>query len=279
MFGWHIAKNGSFKKSAAEAAEYIRGLGLQPCVQVFACGPRTSSVIIASEPLGVPAVIHGAYIDNPWSRGVVAPIVNELRLAQIVGANGVVVHLAQKAHHEDELGVVIKAMDVASDQGAQGIIWLEINTAKPSADTFETVESLTWLFEHIAEMQAEGSRIRYGLCVDTAHLWSCGMSFARYDEARSWLERCAAMMVRLGFADEGRPRMMFHLNDSAKGFASGVDNHAEFGTGFIWQGMAVRNTGFYAVVEFAVEHGLVVILERKTSRPTAELELIASLLR
>lgn len=268
MFGWHIAKGEGFSKSAADAAEYIRQLGLSPVVQVFATGPLSARVNIAREPIGTPAVIHGAYIDNPWSRGVIGNITTELELSEVVGAAGVVIHLAAKAADESSLAAVVRALaGWARLHPGMHMVWLEINTAKPGPTTFETPAKLRWLFERVDSYRGDAP-IRFGLCVDTAHLWSCGVSFAEYGPAAAWLAEVHTIGVPI----------MFHLNDSAREFASGVDSHAMLGTGNIWRGVVDwYASGVWAVIEYALEHNSMVILERKTSRPDADLRLVAEI--
>ena len=113
-------------------------------------------------------------------------------------------------------------------------------------------------FRKVREVDPELSE--FGLCVDTAHLWSCGVDIASREAAQTWLEELEAV------SDVIPPgAVMFHLNDSLDDRGSGVDHHAPLLQGKIWGEYAEepKESGLAAFVEYAVRHDTVAILERK----------------
>src|SRR5581483_6080298 len=64
----------------------------------------------ASGTTPTPVLIHGAYIDNPWSRspGSTINIKREMEIATYIGAEGVVVHLGAGAYKDETLRAVLE---------------------------------------------------------------------------------------------------------------------------------------------------------------------------
>lgn len=294
MFGYHVAKGDGFAKSIPAAVGLINGCGIpRPCVQIFAVGPQSSRVLIAPSEYHVikaaignaPTVIHGAYLDNPWGewrkhgKGIsTGNIIREMEISHAIGARGVVVHLAAGAAEEESIDHVLQTVDsgledeILRDQ----ILFLEINTAKASPNTFETPKKIAALFQRISSASESFMlKIRVGLCIDSAHVFSCGVSFAAYEPTRDWLTRTVAALPA------GTP-IMFHLNDSASTLGSGVDKHEELCRGNIWENyremLPVRQSGLAAIIEWVVENDIMCIREHKTHFPEADLKLIKELI-
>lgn len=276
--GYHVEKNeGSRKRSMLDAlgaaVELLRGFNVsRSAAQIFVTGPQNRKEnipesdyeaikhLVAKEQMQL--VIHGAYIDMPWSRtarenGEVKPGVHnirrEMKIAQAIGATGVVVHLSSGAYDALTLQYVLEKIGEDADYG-DCILWLETHTAKQSEFTYETPAKIRRLFEKVAACQPT---FRVGLCVDSAHVFSCGVALDNYDKTHEWLA---------GLPDVP---LMFHLNDSKSSLGSGVDRHEELTMGKIWSAynedtgsMPLSRSGLMAILDWAVEHNNVVILER-----------------
>ena len=170
-------------------------------------------------------------------------------------------------------------------------MYLEINAAAQSVNTFETPEKIRRLFQRIEETLdrinsganvaandvtgAFGSignvRLKVGLCVDTAHVFSCGDSLDDYNLTMDWLNALPSVPI------------MFHLNDSASTLGSGKDKHEALTKGNIWSrynptagDLKFEDCGVMAVLDYAVLNECFVILER-SSGLTDDLLLINSI--
>ena len=135
---------------------------------------------------------------------------------------------------------------------------LETPAVKPKNSQYETPEKLAQLFRAIRRVDPRLKRV--GLCIDTAHLWACGVDLETYEAAERWLQRLEAVSE-----DIPSKRIMFHINDSASKKGSGVDRHAPLLHGLMWGGYRDRpnQSGLAAFVAYADRHGTVAILERK----------------
>ena len=289
MLGFHVNKTiskGGRKKTRDMATAMKTDIGVvrnwgfaKPAAQIFVTGPRDFHKSITPEDATAirrivedeaVVVIHGAYVDNPWSLspGAVHNIKQEMIIAHEIGATGVIVHLAAGASSYDSLGQVLHDIATLPDAvKASATLWLEIHTAKSSPATYETVEKITRLFERIGVLGLNGLRV--GLCIDTAHLFACGMALDTYDKAKNWIA--------------GLPRVpiMMHLNDSESSLGSGIDKHERLCCGYLWGEyhpddgiLPFATSGLAYLLEWAESNNIVTILERDYDGADEDLALI-----
>lgn len=289
----HVSKTGrkGTKKSRLmsvalqEDLKYMRGYGIvNPSAQIFVTGPRNfADTLTADETQKIRAlvddndinlVIHGAYVDHPWSKkdAAIGNIKKELRIAAAIGATGVVVHLAAGAANDTNLKYVIEELSKLEEPiRTNTTLWLEINTAKPSDFTFETPAKVQELFKRVSECP-HVDKLNIGLCIDTAHLFACGVALDTADAAQTWLDALPDVPV------------MLHLNDSASALASGIDRHEVLCKGNIWKAyhpttghLPTEDSGLVAILNWAESNDIMTILERNNDDLVHDLIIIQQL--
>lgn len=292
--GAHVHKKSAEGKSRkmhlaiAEDLKHIESYGIDnPSAQIFVAGPKTyKETLTAEEKLGIAKyisehgtsiVIHGAYVDRPWSSipGAIHNVKQELRIGAEIGATGVIVHLSSGCVNDTTFKAALA--EIANiDLPRQQILWLEINSAKPSKFTFETPEKLKQLFSRIDSFGIKWGNIVVGLCIDTAHLFACGLSLETYESAKKWIEDVEKFRA-------GTP-VMIHLNDSASAFGSGIDKHSALACGNIWQSyhptrgkLPYEKSGLNYLLEWADSNSIMTILERNDESPDRDITLISQL--
>lgn len=261
-----------------EDMEFLSSFGFnKACAQIFVSGPQSFTETLSAEEknavrkfiieMDAQIVIHGSYVDNPWrgSSGSIHNIKQEMRIAETIGANGVIIHLGSGT--ESSLKHVLEKVS-ESLESTRVMLWLEIHAAKSSANTYETPEKLNRLFDRIANCAPS---IPIGLCIDTAHLYSCGTSLDTYAAAAAWIKALPKVP------------MMLHLNDSRARLGSGVDLHAALCTN-IWASyhpttghLPFEDSGLCCILEWASNNNIVTILERDRPGLIRDLTLIQSL--
>lgn len=260
MLGLHTNKSGAkdFRTACERDMRAMSAAGItRQCLQIFAVGPRSRKVNLSDADKEYlrgdahpPIVIHGAYIDNPWNLAVgsMINIEAEMAICADIGARGVIVHLGAGAWGNNLREIVRQLSATQLDV----MVWLEIHAAKKS--TFETPQKIRDLFNRITEARV-ASPVRFGLCVDTAHLHCDGIKMSTMTEAREWIDsyerECHDIPV------------MLHLNDCETELGSGKDKHALLGRGRIWGPQIGADSGLIAVLDWAVERDMMVVLERK----------------
>jgi len=285
--GFHVSRNdGETKMGIREALEksieLLKGYGISsPAAQIFISGPKNYKEILSHDDkkdieklvrsAGLQLVIHGAFVDYPWkgSPSSINNIKKELITSDAIGSTGVIVHLGGRANE----GRVLTHVLTKISSNYESRLWLEIHAAKPSSGTYETPKKISRLFENARSIiEAKKLNVKLGLCIDTAHLFSCGVSLSSRSAARDWLAKLPPVPV------------MLHLNDSASELGSGTDRHEALCKGNIW-GMyhpdtgqlPIEESGLVYILSWAEENNITVILERKYKDIQMDLSLITKL--
>ena len=271
--GFHVNKSMNMSKNKSDMCaaiencnKLLKGFEFKNiCAQIFVSGPQSYDETLTKEEQSwiatyvrknsIQLVIHGAYVDNPWNKNPrsIHNIKQEMKIARKLGATGVIVHLARGAADDANVEYVLAHLaNLEDDIKNNVILWLETHTAKSSEYTYETPEKILKLFERIA---AINSSLKIGLCIDTAHLFSCGCALTNYDTAKKWLAGISSLRVPI----------MIHLNDSKSKLNSGRDEHEKLLAGNLWgmfTAISVEDSGLNAILEWASSRNIVVILER-----------------
>ena len=247
---------------------------------IFVGGPQERKItLLASEAAslkryvdktGIRVVAHSAYSAVPW-RGdpdAARHIREELQVCQSAGIVGLVVHLPKLP-----IESVMKYIGRLYTPLAPDVrVFLETPAVTPRETYYETPEKLAELFKAIRE-KLDPRLDHFGLCIDSAHLWTCGIDLSSNESAEEWL---AALEDKA--ATIPHDRVMIHLNDSGRPLGVGPDTHAGLASGQIWGDYKDRldESGLAAFVNYAARHDTIVILERK---PKSELKLDYLVLR
>lgn len=269
MLGFHAGVN-----EVQDCIDILSDYGFRPCVQIFVTGPQSYKEIKLDKPRlkkiakNNGLVIHGAYPDNPWGCDhrirAIKNIRKEMKIAEEIGASGVIVHLGPGINDDNVLREVLAGMVTSVT------LWLEINATKPEK-AFETPGKIRKLYDRINNINKTFARpANIGICIDTAHLHSCGVPLYTYDNAMTWLGALPDC------------KYMLHLNDSHSEFGSGQDRHAALCQGNIWGEfgpgkLPVEESGLAAFCIWAEKYSEMTILERKTEYIPADLHLLHSM--
>lgn len=258
MLGIHVRKIPNSKTGLSDGlSEMFDELKFAESAQVFLLNPFSGANTLSDEDMHKIAIIagkkhiiaHGSYVDNPWNSESVELIRREFELCYKTGIQGLVVHLGNNTNKSIK-NVLEHIMKFDKRLLAETILWLEINSVKSNANSFETPEKINKLFEKITSITNK-SQLIVGLCIDTAHLWSCGTSLTTYTSAKKFLSSLNDIPI------------MFHLNDSKSEFSSGKDVHECITKGKIWSDIELNKSGLKYIAEYALMNNSIIILERE----------------
>jgi deoxyribonuclease-4 len=243
--GPHLPLGGGMLKAAERAV----GIGAT-VVQVFTDNPtawRRRSKLpeelpafrarLARAGIG-PVSVHAPYLvnlcgpnDEFWNASV-EMMADELRVGAAYGAAFVVMHIGSHRGTGREAGIarLVRGLSAVLDEAGQqplenGDGWprLVLENAAGSGDGIgASIEDLVDVFEAMA---AHGLPLdRFGVCLDTAHLWGAGYDIG----SRAGVTR----LVRDIDRRLGRDKvLMVHLNDSRTTLASRLDRHEHIAGG------------------------------------------------
>lgn len=279
--GYHVNKHSAGSKkhentfafALVAAKEHILESlpsGVRPAAQIFVHGPKTHEPNVTTEDAeeikNIPdlsLVIHGAFPDYPWRNNprAVEGIRGELRLADAAGASGVIIHLGHEAASRETLLRVLGKIDRDLDLSSKRTLWLETNVTTAEKATFATPKGLRELMSAVRSRAY--TNIRVGLCLDTAHLHSCGMELQTTTQVESFLEALP------------KAKYLLHLNDSKMSRGSGRDQHEALGRGEIWEH---DQSGLHAFVKWAKRTRTAIILERHPDDLDHDLKVLSRII-
>lgn len=158
--------------------------------------------------------------DELWKKSLDAFVV-ELERAEALGLAGVVMHPGSYVDSSEEAGLarIVKAFDEIHRRTAGFRVgtWLEVTAGQGT--------NLGYKFEHLAAIiQSASQPERFGVCLDTCHLFAAGYGLKTKREYDGTMQALDDLV--------GLERLRaFHLNDSKKDQGSRVDRHEHIGEG------------------------------------------------
>ena len=239
-------------------------------VSIFVSQTRKRQLIIAEgdavglkkyiQKTGLIVIAHSTYVSPPWGAGISVDsdtsatastdcqlfVQSELKICQKSGIQGLVVHLPKLPIKN----VISQIDNIMSPDIYDTRLYLETPAVVPSETYYETPEKLNALYAELQKKDPEQKK--FGICIDTAHLWTNGINVRTFESMNLWLSKL----------EIPRHVLMFHLNDSAREMGRGPDKHAPLMRGVIWSDITLIKTGLYAVVSFAKANNIPIILER-----------------
>ena len=211
-----------------------------------------------------------------------AHIRHEASVAKCAGLSGVVVHLPTAKVGESAEATIARTAAVVPlllDADSAPVYFEMPASGRPA---FGTPAQLKLFIDKLAATLPPPLMERVGLCVDTAHLWSCGQDVADPAAMAEWLRNFEPVAEALRDARrQGRDarscRVLFHLNDSELALDSKKDKHAGLGAGQIWPKDSPHATdSLKLIIDFASERGIPIILERTDKDGPTQIKSILS---
>ena len=224
--GSHISKKPSLSSTLRDQIEY-------PHLPVQIMFGRTSTIKISDEEVAksldiistyhLQVFIHTPYILNLCSERsktsddyVVKCIRDHLSYGSAFGSKGVVVHVGKSCKMEEKEAIqnmkdnITACIEMASEE-------CPLLLETPAGQGTETLTVLAELFEFVASFQNK----RLGVCIDTCHVFACGVLPSE------------ALKLSLSKEEWKSCVKLIHFNDSAKEQSCCVDRHAPIGQGKI----------------------------------------------
>lgn len=281
----HKGKFKTYNGALSADLEVFKNTGLIcGACQLFIMGPQSMNMNFTEEDAlsfgkyaaeqNIKIIVHNSYMVSLWnnnkSRRPISriKIKEQLAICDIMGALGFVIHLPDEDVSEitDELLHVIEG----SNGKFKTRIYLENKAQRPSLNSYEKILRLNLLFSAIAINEKLNN---IGLCIDTAHLWSSGLSLTTKADAVKWFGELSK--IANGYL-WNKDMIIFHLNDAVYDFGNGKDEHAELTHGQIWSN---DKTGLIEIIEFIYKCGVIAILERNKTSAVDDCKLIYNIIK
>ncbi len=273
MIGVHVSKISSVmdKKEEMEIPEAIirdtDRYGLNAC-QIFTYGPRfivknkINYKKLCEVTDDINLCVHSAYqttsiwkltsenYNTPDMQKKILGFKNQLLSCVESKSWGLVLHVNKI--QPSVMVKVLKLLKPIVKKTNVKLILEMIACKKDPFETYETPEKINNITSMIIN-EIQGDHDWWGWCIDTAHIWSCGVNISSYDNMKSYLDK-------LTFPEK---IILFHLNGSSAVFDSGKDKHEViFGPDdIIWKDVKPQNSGVNAIIKFSIKYDIPIILE------------------
>lgn len=185
-------------------------------IQIFVGGPKTHSIIMKHHKefkeflnnTGIKCYVHTAYAHNPWKNTYF--LKQEAQNAKMVGATGLVIHTNSMVVTNIKLKMINQ---IAVDNNLT--IFIEPVAVLPRNALYRDIKDIKVFLARLNNYPG------LSMCFDTAHLWAQGIK-----NMNIWYKNLMLLKPK---------NLFFHLNDSARPFAKGLDKHEVIGKGNIWR--------------------------------------------
>lgn len=275
--GNHVHKNGrKMHLAIAEDIKKAAEMGVKmTCCQIYVVGPRNNKQTLSNEEIDgikrltsdeanpIDVIVHSSYLSNPWGSKPefgIHLIKKELEICDQIGAKGLVVHLAKRPREQ-----IVEKLPELFVNSPVSIVYLEIESYKPSEGTYETPAKICRLFDEIKNRHP-ALLPKLGLCIDTAHLWAAGVDMSSDQLAKHWLDRVTCL--------DSISNVMFHLNDQIWALGAGRDQHAPLTYGTLWGAYnttignkSSENSGLVEILQYIENKDIIAVLERHENEP------------
>ncbi|MFA6573752.1 MAG: TIM barrel protein, partial [Patescibacteria group bacterium] len=200
-------------------------------------------------------IVHSMYLDIPWRNDekdgwlaypAMRFIKKELKVCEIIGSIGLVIHLLEKNNYTNLEEDIVSLGKIETE----ALIFLEVIATTPENAFYNTFEHIKLLFDIINK---HGLRDKFGLCIDTAHFHSMGVSLKTKNDADVFLN--CIRTLNLG------EKLIFHLNDENHEIGSGLDKHECLLRGKMWEGIPINDSGLASIVKYIRAYNSVCIFE------------------
>ena len=237
--GFHVSIAGGISNSVNNAKK----LGCT-AFQIFTRNPRGWAVnpiprsevfsfknrLAASGIERTSVVVHMPYLPNLsgppgelYKRSIMT-LKEEMQRCELLGISYLVIHLGSHMGRGSNMGVdqLISALSTASvhSNSASGVMVLLENNAGYKNNVGGTLEELRLILDRLNSSQ------RFGLCVDTCHLFASGYDLRTDESVNKVIEN---IKDTIGL----KAVKAIHLNDSKGPLGSNLDRHEHIGLGSI----------------------------------------------
>ena len=207
MYGIHVAKKSKVLNVASKTMldaiiSDVETLQLN-AAQIFTHGPRNKNrnnmdhaeIKKYCKKNNIYLVVHSSYMtqniwcvddenkDKSMSKKHLDHITDQLMACNQLGSRGLVVHLPCKSPEK-----ILETMKIIEPviQKFQVPLLLEIEARKPSENTYETPTKLN----NLCQILSRGiSNKSWGLCIDTAHVWSSKYDISSEKNTTRWFNK------------------------------------------------------------------------------------------
>jgi len=217
-------------------------------------------------------VVHISYTINcarEWNENSIWIIqfINEIRMAHYIGAKSCIIHVGKQMGEsfENAMNAMYTSLLYVHSETQNLDIDILIETSSgQGTEMAYKIKDLGYLFRKFSQNNNEQISKRFGICVDTCHVFTAGHDITNTDMREIFLDKFNEY-IGLKYIK------LIHLNDSKTKCGSRIDRHENIGNGFI---------GKVPLIHFAKlfhEINVSIILETPLDKILNDLEMLKNI--
>jgi deoxyribonuclease-4 len=219
-------------------------------------------------------VVHISYVINSaqeWNYHSwwIKQFIMEIESAEKMDAFSVVVHLGKQLDisREEAINNMFTSLLYVHDQTKSTKVKILIETSSgQGSEMCYRLNDFAHFFRKFANHRSNEIRERFGICLDTCHIFAAGYDIRTTDVIKSFFNSFEEM---IGI----KHIKLIHLNDSKKDLGSNVDRHHNIGRGFIGK------NGLKSIIKIFGHLGVPIILETPDEYVENDLKFVKKIIK
>lgn len=184
--------------------------------------------------LKINIIVHASYTINiaqEWTEYSwwITQLIEEIKIADKINSKYIVIHLGKKIDLDDNTAMnnMYSSLLYIHNQTKNLSIKLLLETSSgQGSEMCTTITSLSILMNKFLNSKNELIKNRFGVCVDTCHIFSAGYPINNKDDTIKYIKEFEEKIKISNIK-------VLHLNDSKNKVGSNVDRHENINNGFI----------------------------------------------
>lgn len=217
-------------------------------------------------------IIHASYTINiaqEWSEYSwwIEQLIQEINIADKLGAKYIVIHLGKKLDLDDNTAMnnMYSSLLYIHNKTQKLSIKLLLETSSgQGSEMCTTISSLAILMNKFLNSKNELIKNRFGVCVDTCHIFSAGYPINNKDDTIKYIKEFEEKIKISNIK-------VLHLNDSKNKVGSNVDRHENINNGYI------GINGLEPLIKLCFKLNIPIILETPEDNIKNDLDILKNL--
>ena len=234
MFGFHIDSN---TNNILDNAKYVKKTKCN-MLQLFVDPMKKKNIYDNFSKYlkanNIECVVHASYTINcarDWNdySWWIKRFILEIEYAEIINAFAIVIHLGKQldlSQEESYNNMYTSLLHVHNKTKNSNVkILLETSSGQGSELCYK-IENLAYFYNKLSKHKNENIRNRFGICVDTCHIYVSGHDIRSLNAINKYLDTFNKLI--------GLEHIkLIHLNDSKQDIGTKIDRHENIGKGYI----------------------------------------------
>lgn len=231
-----------------------------------------NDIKLKAQELNINIIVHASYTINiaqEWTEYSwwIEQLIQEINISNKLGAKYIVIHLGKKLDLDENIAInnMYSSLLYIHNKTQKLSIKLLLETSSgQGSEMCSTIDGLAMLINKFLNSKNELIKNRFGICVDTCHIFSAGYPINEKENTLKYInefnEKINVSTIKV-----------LHLNDSKNKVGSNIDRHENINNGFI------GIDGLKPIIKLCFKLNIPIILETPYNNIKNDLDILKNL--